>query len=257
MRVLFILPVFAIMIYSFAGPEYKFTSPSGITPAISQPQTNRAGRVKGVVMDEDGKPLHGITMVMVTGTTIGTVTDINGNFLLDVPGGASLTVIREGFKTMVLDADFSSEMTIVMTRENESDTLPPSTSPPPPPPPPPPVDLQQLQIDVAPPPPPPVRTGEAEIDTLPSPPPPVEPQQHQADPLPSPPPPPPGSVRAGSATLESPLYVVDGVKIPVLDRYRLDPGDIESISVLKGESAIQIYGEQGSNGVIIITTKEK
>jgi len=50
-----------------------------------------------------------------------------------------------------------------------------------------------------------------------------------------------------------PLYVVDGV--PTTDTRSLNPGDIESISVLKDASSAAIYGAQGANGVVLITTK--
>jgi len=82
----------------------------------------------------------------------------------------------------------------------------------------------------------------------------------------------------------SPLYVIDGVPIGVIDLgkggnylsgssgvlqnglkgpaggqdplFSLNPGDIESISVLKDADATSIYGSQGANGVVIITTKK-
>jgi len=50
-----------------------------------------------------------------------------------------------------------------------------------------------------------------------------------------------------------PLYVVDGV--PTRSTRDLNPADIESISVLKDASSAAIYGSQGANGVVIITTK--
>lgn len=50
-----------------------------------------------------------------------------------------------------------------------------------------------------------------------------------------------------------PLYVVDGV--PSSDTRTLNPADIESISVLKDASSAAIYGAQGANGVVLITTK--
>ncbi|HOW24661.1 MAG TPA: TonB-dependent receptor [Bacteroidales bacterium] len=53
----------------------------------------------------------------------------------------------------------------------------------------------------------------------------------------------------------SPLFVVDGIPLQVSDKLqRIDPGSIESITVLKDASAA-IYGSQGANGVILITTK--
>lgn len=51
----------------------------------------------------------------------------------------------------------------------------------------------------------------------------------------------------------SPLYVVDG--IPGVDPTTIAPEDIESFNILKDASAAAIYGSRGSNGVIIITTK--
>ncbi len=55
---------------------------------------------------------------------------------------------------------------------------------------------------------------------------------------------------AGSS---EPLYVVDGV--PVSDTRTINPNDIESITVLKDASSAAIYGTQGANGVVLITTR--
>lgn len=55
---------------------------------------------------------------------------------------------------------------------------------------------------------------------------------------------------------KQPLYVVDGKRISNEELNDVvDPKEIESISVLKNNSAVQMYGEDGKNGVIIITTK--
>ncbi len=51
----------------------------------------------------------------------------------------------------------------------------------------------------------------------------------------------------------NPLYVVDG--FPTTDIGYLNPGDIESMEILKDASASAIYGSRGANGVILITTK--
>lgn len=51
-----------------------------------------------------------------------------------------------------------------------------------------------------------------------------------------------------------PIYVVDGVPIPTLSR--LNPNDIESITVLKGANAAALYGSEGVNGAIMITTRK-
>ncbi|WP_321348242.1 TonB-dependent receptor plug domain-containing protein [uncultured Draconibacterium sp.] len=58
-----------------------------------------------------------------------------------------------------------------------------------------------------------------------------------------------------SGNSEDPLYIVDGK--PIADINSIDPNDIESVSVLKGEQATALYGSVGGkNGVVIVTTKE-
>lgn len=61
----------------------------------------------------------------------------------------------------------------------------------------------------------------------------------------------------GTSSINSssePLYVIDGV--PVSDTRSLNPADIESLSILKDASSAAIYGAQGANGVVLITTKK-
>ncbi len=56
---------------------------------------------------------------------------------------------------------------------------------------------------------------------------------------------------------EDPLYVYAGLIISKEQMAQVDPGQIESIDVLKGEKAIAAYGEKGKNGVIRITPKSQ
>ena len=55
-----------------------------------------------------------------------------------------------------------------------------------------------------------------------------------------------------------PMYIIDGKEYAPgeSDLSKLDPDDIESVSVLKNESALEAYGEKGRNGVVIIKTKK-
>ncbi len=53
----------------------------------------------------------------------------------------------------------------------------------------------------------------------------------------------------------SPLFILDGVPITSSDFNTLNPGDIESINVLKDASSTSIYGARAANGVVVITTK--
>lgn len=62
-----------------------------------------------------------------------------------------------------------------------------------------------------------------------------------------------GSAGISGATNTNPLYVIDG--IPGADPNMVAPDNIESMNVLKDAASTAIYGSQGANGVIIITTK--
>ncbi len=57
----------------------------------------------------------------------------------------------------------------------------------------------------------------------------------------------------GSNQQSEPLYIVDGMKVGSIDN--IAPGDIESIEVLKDAASSAIYGSEGGNGVVLITTK--
>ena len=65
-----------------------------------------------------------------------------------------------------------------------------------------------------------------------------------------------GTIVSISSEENAPLYIVDGFEVSGKDVKYLDPSNIESISVLKDNSAESIYGEKGKNGVILITTKK-
>lgn len=92
-----------------------------------------------------------------------------------------------------------------------------------------------------------VEMGTVEVTPVPAPPPPPPAKST------TPPPPPPKDLVDGS--MPDPLYVIDGV-ISDKDLSDISPDDIQTIEVLKGESAVTIYGEKGRNGVIAITMKK-
>ena len=54
--------------------------------------------------------------------------------------------------------------------------------------------------------------------------------------------------------VDTPLFIVDGIEFS--DIKNISPESIESITVLKEESSLKVYGDKGKNGVIIITTKK-
>lgn len=55
--------------------------------------------------------------------------------------------------------------------------------------------------------------------------------------------------------LNNPLFVIDGVPHDKMPE-EINSDDINSVSILKGEKAVSIYGERGKNGVIVVTTKK-
>ncbi|WP_320019293.1 M56 family metallopeptidase [Labilibaculum manganireducens] len=64
-------------------------------------------------------------------------------------------------------------------------------------------------------------------------------------------------IKIKGASISNPIYIVDGKKVSAKKANKINPDDIESINVLKGENAIEKYGEKAKNGVVIITSKVK
>jgi TonB family protein len=218
MKILFILPVFAIMFYAFARPDYKYKYADGNSGNNVSGTSLQEKSVRGKVVQNDGTPLPGATII-VKGTTAGTSADAKGSFKIDnVPDDGLLTVSFVGFKPKVLKPVFTSEMTINMVKDTVK-YLNSNISTPPPPPPPPPDNVGNSSTP--PPPPPPSEFNVRPIDA-----------------------------KDG----KTPLIVVDGV-VKDNDVNKIDPETIASITVLKDESAINKYGEKAKNGAIEVTTK--
>jgi TonB-dependent SusC/RagA subfamily outer membrane receptor len=225
LKILLILPVIALVLYSFAKPEYRYATIDGTTAINNTESGIFINEIKGKVLQEDGKPLAGAS-VIISGTTTGTITDLKGYFAIsNVPEEGSLVVTCAGFKSSVIKADFKREMIITMTRQNgyieEVKKSPNNSAPPPPPPPPPPLP--------PPPPPPP-------------------------SPAPTPAPLPLG-VAFRSPDGKNPLFVVDG-KVIDGDLSSIDPNSIESITVLKNAEAAKKYGVEAKEGIVEITLKK-
>ena len=56
---------------------------------------------------------------------------------------------------------------------------------------------------------------------------------------------------------KDPLYVVDGKIVNKKKMIDVNPNNIESVNVLKGEAAKELYGRKGKNGVVVIKTKKE
>jgi TonB-linked SusC/RagA family outer membrane protein len=200
--------------------------------------------VTGKVTDEKGDPLPGVT-VSVPGTTIGTATDLDGEYSLTVAEGSTLVFSFIGFESqtialggrstidIVLKEDMASleEVVVVGYGEQKRATITGSIAT---------VGGDKLAAVPA------INYSNTLAGRIPG----LTAVTRTGE---------PGGDAAtlrirGANTLgnNSPLIVVDGIANRGLDR--LNPTDIESITVLKDASAA-IYGAQAANGVILITTK--
>lgn len=226
--------------------------------------------LKGTVTDAKGEPIIGAN-IKVEGTNIGTITNMDGQFTLNVPENAILQISYIGFINQNIKVGTDKSITVQLQEDSQSldevvvvgyGTMKKSDLT---------GSVSSLTSDN-------FKTGTD-----------LTPQQlmqgsfsgvniSQNSGKPG------GSntirVRGGTSITASndPLYVIDGVPIstsagvnqsniststtdffdqePVNPLANINPGDIESINILKDASATAIYGSRGANGVIMITTKK-
>jgi TonB-linked SusC/RagA family outer membrane protein len=217
-------------------------------PSLPAVQTLPNKEIKGVVTDSaTGKTLTGVT-IRVKGTTTGTTTDTKGKFTLEVPDNAVLEFSYIGYNKKEIPVRGSTSIHVTLSalatglnqlvvvgygRQTAKDltgsisSINTSTL----------TDLPDLRVDQ-------MLQGKAagmmvtQLNGAPG----------QVSSI---------RIRGNSSITASsePLYVIDGL-IGSSDLSTINPADIASISVLKDASATAIYGSQGANGVIIITTKK-
>lgn len=219
--------------------------PPGESPD-SELETPQKKTVTGTVTDTEGSPLPGVTIV-VKGTTIGTVTDINGNFILDVPAAAEIlqfsfvgmsmkevTLVGQTTLNITLEEETANleEVVVVGYGSQKKESVTGAISS---------VSTAELKQSSAP------NLSVALSGQLPG----LTVMQTSGQ---------PGRDNVnlylrGMGTLNdaSPLILIDGIPRDNIDK--LDPNEVESISILKDASATAVFGVRGANGVIIITTK--
>ena len=200
-------------------------------------------QVTGVIVDETGEPIIGAS-ILEKGTTNGTITDFDGNFVLNVAEGAMLEISYVGYASQTLPA--AATMNVVLKEDTEV--------------------LEEVVV---------VGYGVQKKSDLTGAISQVSEKDLQKTPAPSigvalegraaglqvtgsga-----PGSnvslnIRGiGSINNSQPLIVIDGVPTDVpLNMINMD--DVASVDVLKDASATAIYGSRGAYGVVIITTKK-
>ena len=215
---------------------------AGSTTSPNPAEVQQAKPLKGNVVDENGEPLIGVS-VKIVGANGGAVTDLNGDFTVNVAEGMKLQLSYTGYKsqTVVASRDMKVSMEpdalgldevvvigygtqkkrdltgAVVSMKNEDVTIAPTGD-----------VMEALQgkiagFDIT------KESGEigAGVNLL----------------------------LRGSRSIygdNQPLFIIDGLP----GSYdNLSPNDIESVDVLKDASATAIYGSAGANGVVIITTK--
>lgn len=217
----------------------------GIQSALAQTY-----KVKGnVVSKSDNEPLIGVS-ILQKGTTNGVVTDIDGNYELQIQGGETTLVfsyiglqtqeLKVNARTGVLnvamedDSHLMDDVVVVAYGVRKKGTIAGSVStvkndklenvPAP-------SFDQALQGQT---------TGLTVISNS------GEPSKAATFQIRG-----TNSINSGTA----PLFILDGVPISSSDFNTISPSDIESISVLKDASSTSIYGARAANGVVVITTK--
>jgi len=118
LKLLLVIPLMALVFYAFAKPEYmtsqEAASKTDQMKSISDGQNSQTGTVKGKVINPDGKPLTGAS-VIIKGTTQGTITDEKGNFKLkEVPKDGELVFSFVGYESFQTKPDFDQSMLIKM-----------------------------------------------------------------------------------------------------------------------------------------------
>ena len=222
-----------------------------LTAQASETQTIAAEsqspiRVTGKVVDQNGTPLVGVTVVESFNDVNGAMTDLDGSFAIEVPSGAELTVSYIGYKTTTVAAS-TAAMTITLSEDT--------------------VGIDDVVVvgygvqkkanltgAVA-------SVGGEELDMRPV----ADATQSLQGLVPgllvtngdSGRPGATGSLQLrGQGNLSgssAPYVLVDGVEMSLSD---VNSNDIESISVLKDAAASAIYGARAAYGVVLVTTKK-
>ncbi|GKG72565.1 SusC/RagA family TonB-linked outer membrane protein [Parabacteroides sp. AM58-2XD] len=201
-------------------------------------------QIKGNVTDKNGEPIIGAN-ITVKGTSRGTITDIDGNFTLEIPANAQIQISYIGYLTqdiavgnktslaiqLVEDTQNLEEVVVVGYGTKKKINLTGAVAA---------IDGKALvQTPVA-------NLSNAVAGRMPG----VLAVNSSGEPS-------SGSTLSirGNSTLNNndPLIVVDGVPRDNFNAF--DPNEIESITVLKDGAAAAIYGARANNGVFLVTTK--
>lgn len=200
-------------------------------------------KISGIVKDATGTPVIGANVV-VKGTTIGNVTDIDGRFSLEIPENATLTISYIGYLTQEIAVGNRSDLSIQLKEDSET--------------------LDEVVV---------IGYGTTSAKKMVSAVTAVKGEKLQDLPFPNvattlqgratgviiktengaPGSKPKISIRGGG----DPVYVIDGIiSTDSWEFETLNPDDIESISILKDAASLAVYGSRAADGIILVKTKE-
>ena len=211
-------------------------------PTIAQQFTEK--QITGRVVDAQGAPIIGANIIE-TGTTNGTITDIDGNFSLNVDNNASLKISYIGYLEQNITTTGRTSFNIVLLEDNKAleevvvvgydiqkkSVVTGAISS---------VKAEDLQNQS-------ISRAEQALQGRTSG---VQVIQNSGA---------PGAnmnirIRGYGSNLSSePIYIVNGTRVSNLSA--IDPNDIANIEVLKDAASAAIYGAEGANGVVLVTTK--
>ena len=218
------------------------------TDSITEIQQNKTKKFRGNVLDEAGAPVTGAT-VQIQGKAGGVITDIDGNFTIEVGESDVLQITFIGLETQLVPVRGKASMKIVMKELRD--------------------ELEEVTVVAF-----AKQKKESVIGSIQT----VKPAelktpssnlttslagrmagviayQRSGE---------PGKDNAnffirGVTTFgykKDPLILLDNVEVSSDDLARVQPDDIASFSVLKDATSTALYGARGANGVILVTTKE-
>ena len=235
----------------FAGTEntWKLSGRQiviGKAAAAGKTEKQTTLRVMGSVKDHSGEPLIGVTVFVKERPNIGTATDINGNYLIDVLPDDVLEFSYVGYKTQDVAVAGRGLLDVVLEQndalldavevvgygvQKKISVIGSQQS----------IQVDELKVPAA-----NLTQGLAgRVAGLVSVQRTSEPGFDDADIYIR-------GISTLTASMSAPLTLVDGVPRSFAN---VDPEDIESFSILKDASATAVYGVRGANGVIIINTK--
>lgn len=241
--------IFKVLETVFAGTDVRYSVVDRkiilSTEKQEIQQINQDKKVTGVIKDQHGEPVIGAN-VSVKGTTIGTITGIDGDFALEVPANAVIQVSYIGYVPQELRLGGKNHLDVVLKEDSQAldeivvvgygvqkkINLTGSVSS---------VKSEELERQ------PIVTMKDALAGLVPG----LTVVKSSGQPGSSNP---TITVRGvGTWKNAGPLVLVDGMSMSIAD---VLPNDIESISVLKDAASAAIYGSRAANGVILITTKK-